>query len=149
MVPVGIKSLSPAAQKSTRTILVVEDEAPIRLCVTEFLRDCGYVVAEAGDVAGARDVLIRRPVDLVFSDINMPNGETGFALEKWVRRHYPNVKVLLTSGYLQATADTADLLEPIVPKPYSYLGLWQRFERLFCLPVSTHQISCQAAQAVG
>lgn len=55
-----------------RSILVVEDEEPIRIFLTEFLQDLGYHVLEAGDVAQARRVLRDVHVDLVFSDINMP-----------------------------------------------------------------------------
>lgn len=138
MVPDAVKSLSGFHAKPARTILVVEDEAPVRTCVTEFLRDCGYAVAEAGDVAAARRVLTARPVDLVFSDINMPHGDNGFILEKWVRNHYPNIKVLLTSGYPQMPQDMSGLLEPIVEKPYGYIALWHRVERLFCGDSSHH-----------
>jgi hypothetical protein len=66
----------------------------------------------------------------------MPNGETGLALEKWIRRHHPGIKILLTSGYPQMLDDIADLQEPIVQKPYNYVALWHRFERLFCVPDS-------------
>jgi DNA-binding NtrC family response regulator len=114
-----------------RTILVVEDEALIRMLVTEFLQDCGHRVFEAANVADAKDVIVDTPVDLVFSDINMPGGENGFALEKWVRRHYPNIKVLLTSGFPQRPEDTRDLLEPIILKPFSCTALLDRLQRLF------------------
>ena len=115
-----------------RTVLVVEDEEGIRFCATEFLRDCGYDVVEAGTVAEAKEVLLQGRVDLVFSDINMPNRETGFALEKWVRRQFPEIKVLLTSGSPQAAEDTRDLLEPLIPKPYKLSMLEGRIERLLC-----------------
>jgi CheY-like chemotaxis protein len=114
-----------------RTILVVEDEEPIRTCTSEFLRECGYFVIEAGDVAEAKDMLRNRDVDLVFSDINMPNRESGFALEKWIRHEYPAVKVLLTSGYPQATCDTRDLREPMLSKPCSYAMLLRRIDAAF------------------
>ena len=87
---------------------------------------------EAGTVAEAKEVLLRGRVDLVFSDINLPNRETGFALEKWVRRQFPEIKVLLTSGAPQAAEDTKDLLEPLIPKPYKLSMLEGRIERLLC-----------------
>ena len=89
-------------------------------------------MVEAGTVAEAKEVLLRGCVDLVFSDINMPNRETGFALEKWVRRQFPEIKVLLTSGSPQAAEDTRDLLEPLIPKPYKLSMLEGRIERLLC-----------------
>jgi CheY-like chemotaxis protein len=111
-----------------RSVLVVEDEEMIRSCVADFLRDSGFHVVEAGDVPEAKEILQDHPIDLVFSDINMPSVENGFALEKWVRRHFPLVKVLLTSGYPQASTDTEDLLQPMILKPYRYSSLLDRIE---------------------
>jgi DNA-binding NtrC family response regulator len=110
------------------TVLVVEDEELIRLFLTEFLQDFGYRVIEAANVAEAKDQLVHNEVDVVFSDINMPGSETGFALEKWMRRHYPNTKVILTSGYPQAAADTKDLVEPLILKPYAVSTVVRRIE---------------------
>ena len=131
-------STSGFTGKFLHTILVVEDEEAIRMFLTEFLQDCGYYVIEAENVAQAKDVLIDRPVDVVFSDINMPGPENGFALEKWIRQHYANTKVLLTSGFPQAAEDTRDLLEPLIPKPYSIASVLQRIESLFCVENSLH-----------
>jgi DNA-binding response OmpR family regulator len=113
------------------TILVVEDEDTIRKSVAKFLRQCGYGVIEAGDAREARDLLADRHVDLVFSDINMPNRESGFALEKWVRQNCPGVQVLLTACFPQSGADTRDLRQPIVSKPYSYAALLRRIDGVF------------------
>jgi CheY-like chemotaxis protein len=131
MITTIAESLAGQAAHTLRTILVVEDDEPIRLCTSEFLRECGYVVIEAGDVAEAKDKLLNAHVDLVFSDINMPNRETGFALEKWIRRYYPDVGVLLTSGHPQASGDTKGLREPILSKPYSYKALLRRIDAVF------------------
>lgn len=141
MIPTTAELLSGQSGHPLRTILVVEDEEPIRTCTSEFLRECGYVVIEAGDVAEAKDRLLNWHVDLVFSDINMPNRESGFALEKWIRENYPVVKVLLTSGYPHAHGDTRDLREPILPKPYSYRVLLRRIDAVF---VTGHSLSRQA-----
>jgi CheY-like chemotaxis protein len=131
MIPTTAESLSGQTGHTVRTILVVEDDEPIRICTSEFLRECGYLVIEAGDVAEARDMLLNWHVDLVFSDINMPNRESGFALEKWIRHEYPAVKVLLTSGYPQASCDTRHLREPMLSKPYSYTVLLRRIDAVF------------------
>lgn len=112
-------------------ILVVEDEEPIRTFLTEYFQDCGFLVREAGNVAQAKHLLTDMHVDLVFSDINMPGEETGFALEKWIRQHYPETKVLLTSGFPHRTEDTRDLLEPVIPKPYSFATISRRIDDAF------------------
>ena len=123
---------SAATGSQVRSILVVDDEEPIRMILTGFFEDSGYHVVEACDVAEAKHILADRAVDLVFSDINMPGRETGFGLEKWVRQHYPSTKVLLTSGRPQVSADTRDLLEPLVPKPYNCCEVLQRIQRILC-----------------
>jgi DNA-binding NtrC family response regulator len=114
-----------------RTVLVVDDEAPIRIFLTEYLSEAGLNVVEAANVAEAIALLRDQPVDLVFSDINMPGGETGFGLADWVRRHRPNTKVLLTSGYPQLMSDMQDLAEPLIMKPYNLRTVLRRIERLF------------------
>ena len=125
-----VASVSTFTGNLVRTILVVEDEDLIRMFLTEFLQDCGYNVLEAENVARAKDVLTDQPVDLVFSDVNMPGNETGFDLEKWVRRHYPDTKVLLTSGYPHCPESTMALMEPLLPKPYTCAAALRRFQAL-------------------
>jgi CheY-like chemotaxis protein len=76
-------SVTGSADEPIHTILVVEDEVLIRLPLAEYLRDCGYRVFEASNVAEAKAVLdADTPVDLVFSDVNMPGNENGFALAR-------------------------------------------------------------------
>jgi CheY-like chemotaxis protein len=115
----------------SHTILVVEDEGAIRICVAEYLEDCGYRVFEAGNVTEAKIVLKGdKPVDLVFSDVNMPGEETGFDLEKWLRRYHPQTKVLLTSGAPHAIEKTQSLHEPLMPKPYVLASMLRRIQNL-------------------
>jgi CheY-like chemotaxis protein len=131
MLPTTAEALRGYTRTTLRTVLVVEDEDAIRTSVAEFLRQCGYIVIEAGDPGEAKDLLANRHVDLVFSDINMPNREAGFALEKWLRHHFPGVRVLFTAGFPQSGADTRHLREPIIPKPYSYAALLRRIDSVF------------------
>lgn len=112
------------------TILLVEDEEPIRLFLTEFFQDCGCQTLEAATVAQAKRALADAEVDVVFSDVNMPGGETGFDLEKWVRSHYPGTKVLLTSGFPQEPKDIKGLCETLIPKPYTGAAVLQRIRGL-------------------
>jgi DNA-binding response OmpR family regulator len=132
-------SVSVLTKKILPAILVVEDEAMIRMFVTEFLEDCGHRVFEAASVAEAKDLLAETPVDLVFSDVNMPGDENGFALEKWLRRHYPDIKVLLTSGFPHRKEDTSGLREPMILKPFTCPALLARIDRLFGVADSLDQ----------
>jgi DNA-binding NtrC family response regulator len=100
---------------SPRTILVVEDEILIRLLLAEHLRDCGFKVREAGNAAEARELLVSAgPVDLVFSDVNMPGGEDGIALAHWIVHRHPTIPIILTS----ALPPVGGTNFPFLAKPY-------------------------------
>jgi CheY-like chemotaxis protein len=122
----------PTEQSSVPTVLVVEDEMMVRMPIAEYLRDCGYNVVEAGDAAEAISAVSEAgPVHLVFSDVRMPGRMDGFGLAQWFRAHYPNVPVLLTSGY--STSRGAAISVPgvrLIEKPYSQLQVARRIAAL-------------------
>jgi DNA-binding response OmpR family regulator len=102
--------------------LVVEDDVLIRLSVGEFLRHANYRVLEASNADEARAILeSREPVELVFTDVDMPGEMNGFELAQWVRRQYPDVGVLLTSGVenLGETRGYGREHGPVLRKPYA------------------------------
>ena len=74
------------------TVLVVEDEALVRMPIAEYLRDCGYKVLEAEDAGEAIHMVDGGdPVDVVFSDVRMPGDMDGFDLARWIGDHHPDV----------------------------------------------------------
>ena len=89
--------------ESTRaeTILVVDDDEEIRRVAVKILERLGYQVLDAEDAPSALKVLeeIGGDIDLVFSDVVMPSGMSGYDLANKLRRHYQHIKVLMTSGY--------------------------------------------------
>jgi two-component system, response regulator PdtaR len=106
-------------QSTAPTVLVVEDEVMVRMLISEYLRDCGYNVLEAGDAAEAIDTVeATGGVNLVFSDVRMPGSMDGFDLARWLQDHYPDVPVLLTSGYNTNRNGLADAPR-VIAKPYS------------------------------
>lgn len=114
-------------------ILVVDDEVLIRLVIAEYLRECGFRVFEAADGDEAIKILqsAELPIDLVFSDVQMPNLD-GFGLARWIRENRPQIQVLLASGNPAAvTAKATDLCHqgPVVPKPYDHAALLERIKR--------------------
>jgi CheY-like chemotaxis protein len=68
----------------------------------------------------------------VFSDVRMPGQMDGFALARWLRRNYPELPVLLTSGYNGVRGLTPDLAREIkvIEKPYSQAQVARRIEAL-------------------
>ncbi len=116
----------PDIKTAPRTVLVVEDEVLIRLATAEYLRECGFTVYEAGNVDEAQAIFAAAlPVDIVFSDVQMPSELDGFGLARWVRATHPGVPIILTSGVARLAADAADLCDqaPFVEKPYDHRAI--------------------------
>jgi CheY-like chemotaxis protein len=117
----------------SETILVVEDEVLVRMVIADYLRECGYRVIEAGSAEEAITVLTSpEPVDIVFSDVQMPGEMDGFGLATWIRRNQPWLKVLLTSGNARAATTAGDLCEegPLEQKPYHPQTILTRIQQL-------------------
>jgi CheY-like chemotaxis protein len=105
------------------TILLVEDHAEVRNVAARRLQNLGYAVVEAESGARAIEELrARKDIDLVFSDVVMPGGVSGFDLARWVRENALAVPVLLTSGFAEDVARAGETPVPdveVLRKPYS------------------------------
>lgn len=103
-VPAGLTSFGGAAlgAEETRplaaTILVVDDDDPVRVMLARLLRTQGYEVLQAANAAEARALLEQSPPSLVISDIVMP-GESGIELRRGILERWPDLPVILISGY--------------------------------------------------
>ncbi|MFM2081445.1 MAG: hypothetical protein RL380_136, partial [Verrucomicrobiota bacterium] len=107
----------------SETILLVEDEAPVRQLARAILENSGYKIIEAGDGPEALKMWEQHggKIDLVLTDLVMPNGLTGRELARKLKTIRPTLKIIYTSGYSVDVAgrDLAD--EPdfhFLPKPY-------------------------------
>jgi two-component system cell cycle sensor histidine kinase/response regulator CckA len=91
----------PPVQRGHETILLVEDEAPVREIVGAALRECGYRVHEAADgrQALAEWTARARELDLLLSDMVMPNGVSGMDVAEGLQKAHPGLRVILSSGY--------------------------------------------------
>ncbi len=85
----------------TETILVVEDEAPVRNLVNQILRKAGYSVLEADSALSALKIYKQNKdkIQLLLTDMVMPDGMTGRELAEIVQFDRPDIKVIFTSGY--------------------------------------------------
>jgi DNA-binding NtrC family response regulator len=110
------------AGEERRTILLVEDDALLRVSAADHLRSKGYHVIEAGTVIEAATVLSSGPpVHLVFSDVDLPGATGGLSLAVWINAHHPHIPVILTSGVRAVMPSLADQRRiPFVPKPYDF-----------------------------
>ncbi len=85
--------------RGSPTILVVEDDPPLRRLIRAALENLGYVVIEARNGAEAADVVRedRTPIDLVLTDVEMPHMD-GFELVERLRQIRPETAVLYMTG---------------------------------------------------
>ncbi len=106
-------------------ILVVEDNAEVRNITCTRLESLGYQFRACGDGPSAIAFLQSgAPVNLVFSDIMMAGGVSGYDLERWVAANRPGLRMLLTSGFSDG-ADHGDSALRILRKPYRNADLAQ------------------------
>jgi len=82
------------------TVLVVEDDTRLRRVAVKLLTELGYAVHESDSAQHALGLLEDdRSIDLLFTDVVMPGGMTGFDLAKAARSLRPDLRILLTTGY--------------------------------------------------
>jgi len=92
---------SASLQNGHETLLVVEDEPSLRALVRAVLSRLGYHVLTAASGVEAREVWNRHrgQIQLLITDMVMPEGISGPELARWLRQKYPELKVIFTSGY--------------------------------------------------
>lgn len=125
----------PYPKGKGQTVLIVEDNPKVRRLSVERVKDLGYETLEAKDGDTAYALLCRSAaVDLVFSDLVMPGDLNGFDLAEKVQLEFPNIKVLLTSGYASDVVTGSmgrSANYDVLHKPYRQADLAQRLQALF------------------
>jgi PAS domain S-box-containing protein len=125
--PVAV-SVASAAQTvpvgGRERILVVEDEDAVRRGLMLRLSRLGYEVVEAASGPRALEVWRRLEgaVDLLFTDMMMPEGMTGLELAHRLREEKPGLRVIISSGYSPELSNTAELYRSgisFLAKPYT------------------------------
>ena len=100
-------------------VLVVEDEAIIRMNAVAFIEDAGYDVIEAANADEAISHLeMRSDIRVVFSDIEMPGSMDGLKLLHAIRERWPPVILILASGRVSPLASDMPSETVFLPKPY-------------------------------
>jgi signal transduction histidine kinase len=121
----------PAPAGSVKeSILVVEDDPDVRAFAEQALSELGYRVLIAADAASALRVLEHAPrIDLLFTDVGLPNGVNGRQLADEARRRWPALKVVFTTGYARNAIIHQGRLDPgveLVAKPFTQADLARR-----------------------
>jgi two-component system, NtrC family, sensor kinase len=115
---------SARAKPKAGTVLLVEDNAEVAEVGRVYFEQLGYKVCLASSAQAGLDVLERQSnIDLVFSDILMPGGMNGLELADRVRRRFPDIPMLLTTGYSSSGQDAVRGGFQVLQKPYDLAAL--------------------------
>jgi len=97
--PAVAESVHEPHPATTERVLIVEDEPDLMDIAASLFASMGYEVLTAANGHEAIDVLERNAVDILFTDVVMPDGMNGIELASYTRRNYPETKIMLVSGY--------------------------------------------------
>jgi two-component system NtrC family sensor kinase len=115
---------SAGAAPAAGTVLVVEDNAEVAEVSRDYFEQLGFQVRHAASAQAGLDLLEREDkIDLVFSDILMPGGMNGVEMAETIRRRFPHIAVLLTTGYSSSAEDAVRRGFEVLPKPYDLAAL--------------------------
>jgi|EndMetStandDraft_9_1072997.scaffolds.fasta_scaffold565100_1 CheY-like chemotaxis protein len=119
------------ADKSLPVVLVVEDEALLRMLAVEVVEEAGFSAIEARDADEAVALLeSRTDIVLLFTDVNMPGSMDGLKLAHAVRDRRPSIKILLVSGQQRLQPSDLPLNSRFVEKPYQVSALVEALHSL-------------------
>jgi two-component system NtrC family sensor kinase len=105
-------------------VLLVEDNEEVAEVGKAYLEELGYRVKMAASAQAGLDLIEREgAVDVVFSDILMPGGMNGLELADTIRRKFPNIIVLLTTGYSSSAQGAVQQGFAVLQKPYNLAAL--------------------------
>jgi PAS domain S-box-containing protein len=115
---------APAAvSASGASILVIDDEAVVRMLMRDVLKAAGYRVMDASDGLDALKILQSdAPIDLLITDVGLPGGMNGRQVAEAARVARPGLKALFVTGYAENDCVGAGKLEPgmqVLTKPFA------------------------------
>ncbi len=123
----------PTPRGEGETVLVVEDDASVRMLVVDLLKELGYRVIEAVDGVEALPVIEGKArIDLLVSDVGLP-GLNGRQLAEMALASRPSLKILFITGYAATAASRTDFLAPgmeMITKPFAIDALAQKVREI-------------------
>ena len=121
-----------------QTILVVDDEATIRHLIDEVLDEQGYTVIGAADgAAGLKVLQSGARIELLITDVGLPNGMNGREVADQARALRPGLKVLFITGFAENAAVGNGHLEPgmeLLTKPFTLEALTSKVAAMIKSP---------------
>ncbi len=126
------QAAAAAATPRAGTVLLVEDNAEVAEVGRAYFEQLGYQVRHASSGQAGLDLIESEDaIDVVFSDILMPGGMNGLDMAHIIRRRFPGIVVLLTTGYSSSAQDAVGQGFEVLQKPYDLAAL-QRALREAC-----------------
>jgi CheY-like chemotaxis protein len=117
--------------KTKAVVLVVEDNAIIRMGAVDLVLSAGYEALEARDADEAIRILeTRGDVELVFTDVQMPGTMDGVKLSHYIRDRWPPVKLIIASGNAILEESSLPFGSRFFSKPYDDLSITDAIARL-------------------
>ena len=130
----------PRVDGHGEVVMLIEDEANIRLLITEELGAAGYQVVTAGTGAeGLEQLQALGRVDLLITDVGLPGGMNGRQVADAARVQRPALRVLFITGYAENAAVGNGLLAPgmqVITKPFALTDLVAKVAELVLQPGS-------------
>jgi CheY-like chemotaxis protein len=125
----GLQAPDAAPFGQGEAVLVVEDNSDVRQVAVSTLKSLGFRVTETETADEAAD-LLKNNCDfrLVLSDVRMPGKLNGVDLASLIKKKYPNVQVLLTTGYAEDMASVEEV--DLIYKPYRAVDLAQKIKSM-------------------
>ena len=118
----------------SQRLLVVDGDVLVRHVISDYLRNCGYVVVEAATTDEAVIVLEDAKVtaDAVLCDADAPGSQSAFQLRAWALRRRPQVQIILAGSIAAAANKAAELCEegPQLRRPYDPQGVIEYIRRI-------------------
>jgi two-component system, cell cycle sensor histidine kinase and response regulator CckA len=109
----------PSLPMGHETVLLVEDEEPVRELVRRVLEGSGYVVLAASRPSEAEQLLDENDeIDLMLSDVVMPE-MSGYDLARRVRERRPDIRMLFMSGYAHRVSGSEAFEGELLKKPFA------------------------------
>lgn len=113
------------------TVLVVEDDALVRMLAADIFTEAGFEVVEAGSAVEAIKILDNQEdICLMFSDIDIGGTMGGLELAELVHWRWPLIRLLLTSGDHCPSTEALPQPGQFIRKPWKPLSLMERVEEI-------------------
>lgn len=142
-------------RNGTETVLLVEDDQPVRTLIKQVLNSQGYKVLEAVNGKEAIRIIKSYPykIQLLVTDMVMPEVSGNQVIEHFMQKR-PESKVLVVSGYIREKSLSKILAEPsciFLPKPFTAENLLSTIDCLLCNDCETLQLeeNVEKIQSLG